>query len=874
MQFTPMIQQYLKIKSKYPDSILFFRLGDFYEMFFEDAIVASPILDIALTARDGGKTKIPMCGIPYHAYEGYAAKLLVKGFKVAVCEQMEEPKQGKGIVHREVIRVITPGTILDEKILKEKTNNYLVAIIKYKNSWGLSYADISTGEFGATEFTAGKASVFEELNRLKPTEVLLFVSLKEEHLLIESIKQLGSYLNWQSVEENSLGDEINFLKTNTGKTFEVEEKLLLWPLAVKASYMLLKFLLDTQKQSLDNFTRLKLYSPNNFMTFDSATRRNLELSENLQTRSVKGSLLGVLDETSTSMGARKLRQWLEAPLVNLDKIRQRLDTVEELIVNSFLREKIKTNIKGIYDLERLLGRISYGTANARDLLALKNSIKRLPKIFELLSLAKSQSLQKFRQEMDLLPDIYELLEKSILDDASTNIREGNFIKAGFHPEADKLRKAAREGKQWIAALETKEKEQTGIRSLKVGYNKVFGYYIEITKTNLNLVPSYYDRKQTLANAERFTIPELKEAESLILGAEERLNSLEFELFQEIRKQITENAGRIQNSADLIASLDAYLSLAVVAINNNYCKPEILPNQEIKLIGSRHPVVERLVKDPFVENDLILNPPEKILNIITGPNMAGKSTYIRTAALIGIMAQMGSFVPAASAKIGVLDRIFARIGASDDLSTGQSTFMVEMNEVANILRLATNRSLIILDEVGRGTSTFDGISIAWAISEFIIEKIKAKTLFATHYHELSSLAEKYSGINNFSMSVKEKGQSIIFLRKVVPGSADQSYGIHVAELAGLPPELIKNAYEVLKRLESKQVKVENELTFAISRESPNNLEEKKLFSDLESFFNSVSAIDLNNVTPIEALQTLVNLQSEAEKYKSLYGGVIG
>jgi len=866
--FTPMIQQYLKIKSKYPDAILFFRLGDFYEMFFEDAIVASAILDIALTAREGGKAKIPMCGIPHHAYEGYAAKLLGKGHKVAICEQMEEPKQGKGIVHREVIRVITPGTILDEKILNEKANNYLAALVKYKNNWGLSYADISTGEFGVAEFITNRASVLEELSRLKPAEVLLPSNLQGEFLLAENIKQLGAYINWQAQDKSSRGGEIGFFKENLGKSFEIKEELLLRPLAVKAGYMLLKYLLDTQKQSLDNFTSLKLYNPGNFMIFDGATRRNLELSENLQTKSVKGSLLGVLDETGTSMGARKLRQWLEAPLVDLNKIRLRLDTVEELVSNSFLREKIRIAIKGIYDLERLLSRVSYGTANARDLLALKNSIKKLPEIFELLSLAKSQNLKDFSLELDLLPDIYELLEKSILEEAATNIREGNFIKNGFHPEADKLRKATQEGKQWIAALEKKEREQTGIRSLKVGYNKVFGYYIEVTKANLDLIPDYYDRKQTLANAERFTTPELKEMESLILGAEERLSFLEYELFQEIGNQIKKNAGRIQKSANLIAELDAYLSLAIVATKNNYYKPEILPNQKIELVGARHPVVEQLVKDPFVENDLVLGPPEKILNIITGPNMAGKSTYIRAAALICIMAQMGSFVPATSAKIGVQDRIFARVGASDDLSTGQSTFMVEMNEVANILRLATNRSLIILDEVGRGTSTFDGISIAWAISEFIIEKIKAKTLFATHYHELSSLADKYPSVNNFSMSVQEKGQSVIFLRKVLPGSADRSYGIHVAELAGLPSELIKNAYKILNKLESKKIKAENGLTSEITENLPDLIEEDVLFKELKSFFYNISAIDLNNLTPIEALQIFVSLQMEAETIEKL------
>lgn len=860
-----MIQQYLKIKTRHRDAIMFFRLGDFYEMFFEDALVASPILEIALTARDGGKSKIPMCGIPHHAYESYAAKLLGKGYKVAICEQVEDPSQAKGIVQREVTRIITPGTIIDEKILKEKANNYLVAIAKSEDCWGLAYTDISTGEFKATQSTETEVSVLEELNRLKPAETLLFNSLRGETLLIETLKQFGSYIGWQSNSAVTFNEEISFLRGEANKLFEIEEELFHWPLATKAAYLVLKFLKETQKQSLGNLTKLEIYKPSNFMLFDGATRRNLELSENLHTKTVRGSLLGVLDATGTSMGARKLKQWLEAPLVDLAQIKRRLDAVEELMANTTLREKLRLKIKGIYDLERLLGRISYGTANARDLLALKNSIARLPEIYELLGFAKSKNLQIHYEGFDLLLDIYNLLENSILDEVPTSTRDGNFIKEGFHPEADKLRMASQEGKQWIAELEAREKERTGIRSLKVGYNKVFGYYIEVTKSNLNLIPEDYNRKQTLANAERFTIVELKEMESLILGAEEKLNNLEYELFLEICLQIKDASRRIQRSANIVAELDTYLSLATVALNNNYCKPEIYSDLKLELIEARHPVVEQLVEDSFVGNDLILNPPLKILNVITGPNMAGKSTYIRTAALIGVMAQMGSFVPASSAKIGVLDRIFARVGASDDLSKGQSTFMVEMNEVAHILNHATKKSLIILDEVGRGTSTFDGISIAWAISEYIIEKIQAKTLFATHYHELAALEEKYQEVNNFSMSVKEDGETITFLRKVVPGGTDRSYGIHVAELAGLPMEVISVAYAILNRLENdKRKRKETRILIKPQDALGKQQDYYNLVKKTEAFFHDVTKTNPDNITPIEALHLLINYRLGAEK----------
>lgn len=869
MGYTPMIQQYLQIKEQYQDCILFFRLGDFYEMFFEDAITASAILDIALTSRDGGIEKVPMCGIPYHAYESYVAKLLAHGYKVAICEQMEDPALAKGIVRREVIRVITPGTVMDEKVLLEKANNYLAAVVTEQNSWGLAYIDISTGEFCVTQCTHQDVSLLDELIRLKPAELIIPEALKQDGFLLETLKQIKSYLNWRPVAHRGLGSIMQFLEKELSLAEDLAGQLYKWPLACQAAYYILEFLQETQKQKLGHLTELKVYRPKNYMLIDAATRRNLELTENMQTKSVRGSLLGVLDETVTAMGARKLKHWLEAPLLDKNLIQARLDAVEELVENALLRESLRKAIKGIYDLERLVGRVAYGSANARDLLALKQSIGRLPQIAALIDWVQTRHLRLLIGGLDLLADIFTLLDRSIAEDPPASVREGNIIKTGFHAEVDRLREAARHGKQWIAELEAKERERTGIRSLKVGFNKVFGYYLEVTKPNLHMVPQDYHRKQTLANAERFITAELKEKENLILGAEEKLNKLEYEIFTEIRGEIERNAGRLQKSANIVAELDVLLSLAIVAIQNDYCKPELVDHPKLELIEARHPVVEKLAEDRFVANDCYLEPPACILNIITGPNMAGKSTYIRTAALITIMAQIGSFVPARKAVVGIADRIFARVGASDDLSTGRSTFMVEMNEVANILQHATERSLVILDEVGRGTSTFDGISIAWAVSEYLLTRIKARTLFATHYHELTLLQEEFPAARNFCMAVKEEGSKVTFLRKVVPGAADRSYGIHVAELAGLPQQVIQRAHHLLAALEERKREVKEtvrEVTSLAAQQAGggNGSDGSRWPEEVHGFLERFRKLDMDGTSPIEAWHLLSSFAREAEE----------
>lgn len=876
MGYTPMIQQYLHIKSQYQDAILFFRLGDFYEMFFEDALTASAILEIALTARDGGIEKVPMCGIPYHAYEGYVAKLLAHGYKVAICEQVEDPAVAKGIVRREVIRVITPGTVMDEKVLLDKANNYLGALVSEHGSWGLAYIDISTGEFCVTQCGHREVSVLDELIRLKPAELIVPDTLKDDGCVPEILKQVKCYINWRPMLQKSLGQVLEVLGTELRVGEDLAAQLYKWPLACQAAYYVLDFLQETQKQKLGHLTELKVYKPKNYMLIDAATRRNLELTENMQTKSVRASLLGVLDETVTAMGARKLKHWLETPLLDKNLIQQRLDAVEELVENALLRESLRKAIKGIYDLERLVGRVAYGSANARDLLALKQSIARLPQIAGLIDWVHSAYLRLLINDLDLLEDLFTLLDNGIADDPPAGVREGNIIKDGFNQEVDRLREAARHGKQWIAELEAKERERTGIRSLKVGFNKVFGYYLEVTKPNLHMVPQDYHRKQTLANAERFITAELKEMENLILGAEEKLNKLEYEIFNELRAQVEKNAGRLQTSANIVAELDVLLSLALVAIANNYCKPELVDSSKLELIEARHPVVEKLSAGRFVANDCHLEPPASILNIITGPNMAGKSTYIRMAALITVMAQIGSFVPARKAVVGIADRIFARVGASDDLSTGRSTFMVEMNEVANILNHATERSLVILDEVGRGTSTFDGISIAWAVSEYLLTRVKARTLFATHYHELTLLQEEFPAARNFSMAVKEEGNKITFLRKVIPGAADRSYGIHVAELAGVPKEVLDRANNLLAALEERKQDVRQTVrevaAAAAQKAGAAGSSHLPGLPEMQHFLGRLCKLDLDGTSPIEAWHLLSSFAREAgELLGKLSGG---
>lgn len=871
---TPMMKQYLAIKEEHPDAILFFRLGDFYEMFFDDAETASRVLEITLTARDGGSAgRVPMCGVPYHAAETYIAKLIEKGFRVAICEQVEDPRTAKGIVKREVIRIITPGTVTEGSMLDERKYNFLVGVVKDELGYGISVAEVSTGYFGVTEITGPRAlaRLTDEISRLKPVECILPDELKENtELLAKLTAQGGMAVNPYNHRAFNYKNAYNALLEHFG-TCSLEgfgcEHL---KLGIRAAGGIITFLRETQKSGLTHINKLVPYSTDNFMLLDTATRRNLELTQTIRDNQKKGSLLWVLDHTVTAMGARLLKLWIEQPLLDREKINERLDAVEELVNNAFLRNDLRAVLNRVYDLERLAGRVAYGTANARDLVALKSSLEVIPGLREMIKDVYSPGLASIQESLDCLDDVVTLVSGAIADDPPVSVREGGIIKKGYNPEVDKLRTASREGKNWIASLEAKEKERTGIKSLKVGFNKVFGYYIEVTKANLAMVPENYSRKQTLANAERFITPELKEYENLILGAEDRLTQLEYELFCQIREQINREVPRIQKCAALMARLDVLQSLAEAAVRNNYAKPVVKENDVLEIKEGRHPVVEKvLVHESFVPNDTYLDCSGNRLDIITGPNMAGKSTYMRQVALICLMAQIGSYVPAESAQIGIVDRIFTRVGASDDLSTGQSTFMVEMNEVANILNNATSKSLIILDEIGRGTSTFDGLSIAWAVAEYILDprKIGAKTLFATHYHELTELADIFPGVQNHSIAVKEKGEDIIFLRRIISGGADRSYGIQVARLAGLPGEVLLRAKEVLATLEATEDLAKGQREIAAGRKRHNRGSDRiqLSFFDEPQYFHPVieeiKRLDILNLTPVEALNVLYRLQQK-------------
>lgn len=876
---TPMMKQYLSIKEQHPDSILFFRLGDFYEMFFEDAEKASRVLEITLTARDGGNSsKIPMCGIPHHAADTYIAKLIEKGFRVAICEQVEDPRSAKGIVKREVTRVITPGTVTETSMLDELKYNFIMSIIKDELGYGISVAEVSTGYFAMSEITGKRAfaELIDEISRLKPVECIL---PEEITVNTEMVRKLQTAFRF-SVEfftqsafnyKNAYSLLTEHFGTCSLDGFGCENS----KLGIKAAGGLLAYLKITQKSQLTHINRITPYTTDSYMLLDSATRRNLELAQTIRENQKKGSLLWVLDHTVTAMGARLLKVWIEQPLTDSLKIRERLDSVEELASNVFLISDVRKLLDRVYDLERLAGRIAYGTANARDLAALKSSFEILPDLNTAMENVHSPGIVSVSNSLDLMEDLHALIRDSIQDDPPFSLRDGGIVKTGYNDEVDKLRSASREGKTWIAALEAKERERTGIKSLKVGYNKIFGYYIEITRANFSSVPDDYIRKQTLANAERFITPELKEYENLILGAEDRLTQLEYDLFCEIRNLINKEVPRIQKCAEVISTLDVYQSLAKAAIENNYIKPAINSNGFIDIKAGRHPVVEKVLgSEPFIPNDTYLDGTDCRLDIITGPNMAGKSTYMRQVALISLMAQIGSFVPAEQADICIVDRIFTRVGASDDLSTGQSTFMVEMNEVANILNNATSQSLIILDEIGRGTSTFDGLSIAWAVAEYILDqkKIGAKTLFATHYHELTELADIFAGVQNHSIAVKEKGEDIIFLRKIVPGGADRSYGIQVARLAGLPNEVLVRAREVLHTLETTEDLSKGQREAAAARktnfQSAPNLQ-VSMFGDSmpdEPLAEEIMNMDILNLTPIEALNILYDLHKKAKEAK--------
>ena len=810
-EYSPMMQHYLDTKKDYKDSILFYRLGDFYEMFFDDAILASRELELTLTGKEcGQEERAPMCGVPFHAAENYIARLISKGYKVAICEQMEDPKQAKGIVKREVIRVVTPGTVIESNLLDEKKNNYIMSVYKSGIYFGIAVCDVSTGDFRATQIkeTNNFSAALDEISRYSPAEIVvnnLMYDTTEEIAKIRERFQI--YISKQ--EDNKFSNNVEELTSKYNVVDESENKIEIndKTLCICAINGLLTYILETQKTNLDHINKIILYNNTKYMCLDINARRNLELTEKLRDKSKKGTLLWVLDKTSTSMGGRRLRRWINDPLLDIEKINKRLNSVKELKDNPILRGDIADLLKKVYDIERLVGKISYGNANARDLISLKNSVKQLPELKKIMSNTESTLLKELYNELDILEDIYNIIDVAIVEEPPISVKEGGIIKLGYDEEIDHLKKATTEGKSWVLEIEAKERETTGIKGLKVGFNKVFGYFIEVTKSNLSMVPDRFIRKQTLANCERYITEELKKVENEILGAEEKVVNLEYNAFCEIREKIEKQILRVQKSASIIATLDVLTSLATVADDMNYVMPIVDNSGMIDIKDGRHPVIEKILPGgSFVENDTYLDKNDNRLAIITGPNMAGKSTYMRQVALITLMAQVGSFVPASYAKIGVVDKIFTRVGASDDLSMGQSTFMVEMMEVAAILKEATSNSLVILDEIGRGTSTYDGLSIAWAVAEYISDKEKcgAKTLFATHYHELTSLEEKLEGVKNYSVAVKEKGEDVIFLRKIVPGGTDESYGVHVAKLAGVPQVVTKRANEILKTLERKSV----------------------------------------------------------------------
>lgn len=876
---TPMMQQYMAIKEQYKDCILFYRLGDFYEMFYDDALTASRELEITLTGKNcGQEERAPMCGVPYHAVDVYLNKLVAKGYKVAICEQAEDPKQAKGIVKREVIRIVTPGTNLSQQALDEGRNNYLMCLVYDNNQFGLAITDISTGDFYTTEVATLK-ELYDEIHRFSPSEIICNDSFYMSGASLDDFKDrlhvsVSTLDTWYMDEAVSVQKIKEHFKVASLDGLGLTD----FPSGTLAVGALLLYLYETQKNTLDNLTKITPYRSGGYMIIDSATNRNLELIETLREKQKKGSLLWVLDKTKTAMGARLMRNWIEQPLIEKKKITARQDAVEELYNDMITREEIREYLNAVYDLERLVTRISYRTANPRDLIAFKTSLGMIPPVKQLLSQAKSAELKEIDERMDCLEDIYDLIEKSIQDEPPIMIREGGMIKEGYNEDVDKFRLSRTEGKNWLAELEAREKEKTGIKNLRVRYNKVFGYYLEVTNSYKELVPEDWTRKQTLANAERYITPELKELEDMILGAEDKLAALEYDLYCEVRDSIGEQVVRIQETAKAIAHLDVLASLACVAQSNDYVRPSINTKGVIDIQGGRHPVVEKMNNNQmFIDNDTYLDNKNHRISIITGPNMAGKSTYMRQSALIVLMAQIGSFVPAKSANIGIVDRIFTRVGASDDLASGQSTFMVEMTEVANILRNATSRSLLILDEIGRGTSTFDGLSIAWAVVEHISNPklLGAKTLFATHYHELTELEGKLDSVNNYCIAVREQGDDIIFLRKIIRGGADKSYGIQVARLAGVPDSVIDRAKEIASWLEETDVtdKAKN-LQVRTSAKKKEVVREAVPAEKQMSLFDiypadhpvlkELAGLDVSNMTPIQALNTLYELQKRLKE----------
>lgn len=883
-ELTPMMQKYMETKEQYKDCILFYRLGDFYEMFFDDALVASRELEITLTGKSCGlEERAPMCGIPYHAVEGYLSKLVSRGYKVAICEQVEDPKLAKGLVKREVIRVVTPGTNLNVQSLEAGKNNYLLSIAYTPDGIGISAADVTTGDYYVTEVEDLK-KLNDELMKYEPSEIICNEAFLVSGFDVNDLKS-RLHISVNALESHMFDDDgcrrilMKHFKVNTLIGLGVEE----FPTGLLAAGALLQYLYDTQKTDLEHFTHIYPYLTSKYMLLDSSTRRNLELTETLREKQKRGSLLWVLDKTKTAMGARLLRNYIEQPLIEKDEMEKRLDAIQELNQDSISRDEIREYLNPIYDLERLLSKVTYKTANPRDLIAFRNSLQMLPPIKTVLSAFEKEELTEIREQIDGLEDIYQLIDEAIIDEPPLSIREGGMIKDQFDETIDRLRSAKHDGKQWLAQLEEEDRERTGIKNLKIKYNKVFGYYFEVTNSYKNLVPEDYIRKQTLANAERYTTPRLKELEDTILNAEDKLQTLEYDVFCRIRDTIAQELVRIQNTAKAIAKLDVYASLSLVSERNHYVRPKLNEKGVIDIKDGRHPVVEQMItNDMFIANDTYLDNGSHCISVITGPNMAGKSTYMRQTALIVLMAQIGCFVPARSANIGIVDRIFTRVGASDDLASGQSTFMVEMNEVANILRNATSKSLLILDEIGRGTSTFDGLSIAWAVIEHISNRklLGAKTLFATHYHELTELEGKMNNVNNYCIAVKECGDDIVFLRKIVKGGADKSYGIQVAKLAGVPDMVIDRAKEIVEQLSDNDI-TEKVQSIAIDNKNDGKVKKQPKYDEVDlaqmSLFDTVTdedilkelmEIEVTTLTPLDALNTLYRLQN---KLKNRWNG---
>ncbi len=883
-ELTPMMQQYMETKQQYKDCILFYRLGDFYEMFFDDALTVTKELDITLTGKACGlEERAPMCGVPYHAVEGYLTKLVNKGYKVAICEQVEDPKLSKGLVKREVVRIVTPGTNLNVQSLEDSKNNYLMCIAYTPTKIGISVADVTTGDYYVTEVEDTK-KLLDELMKYGPSEIICNEAFLVSGVDLEDLRG-RLHISVNALEAHLFDDDgcqrilMRHFKVNTLIGLGIED----FPTGMIAAGALLQYLYETQKTELEHFTHINPYLTSKYMLLDSSTRRNLELTETLREKQKRGSLLWVLDKTKTAMGARMLRSFIEQPLIDRADMEKRLDAIEELNKDSVSRDEIREYLNPVYDLERLLSKVTYKTANPRDLIAFRNSLEMLPPIKTVLKGFAKDELTKIQEEIDGLEDIYQLICNAIIEEPPITIREGGMIQDGFDETIDMLRNAKRDGKQWLAELEEQDRERTGIKNLKIKYNKVFGYYFEVTNSYKDLVPEDYIRKQTLANAERYTTPKLKELEDTILNAEDKLQTLEYDLFCKIRDSIAMEIERVQRTAKAIARLDVFTSLSLVSERNRYVRPKLNDKGLIDIKDGRHPVVEQMISnDLFIANDTYLDNGSHCISVITGPNMAGKSTYMRQAALIVLMAQIGCFVPAKCANIGIVDRIFTRVGASDDLASGQSTFMVEMNEVANILRNATSKSLLILDEIGRGTSTFDGLSIAWAVIEHISNRklLGAKTLFATHYHELTELEGKMSNVNNYCIAVKECGDDIVFLRKIVKGGADKSYGIQVAKLAGVPDIVIDRAKEIVEQLTDNDI-IEKVQSIAIdtkndpkTRKQPRydevDLAQMSLFDTVtdEDVLKELMEVEVTTLTPLDALNTLYRLQN---KLKNRWNG---